>query len=482
MNRLGPRIRALRRQHGLTQARLAQELGISASYLNLIEHERRPVSARVLIKLAQRFDLDLSAFDPAQDQELIEGLREALVDPVFQGADVPLSAVRDLAATSPELARAFLTLYEAFRRVRQDARELAERVADASVQLKVEPFRLPSEEVSDVIQDHLNHFPELEAGAEELVGRLNLRRGAIFEGLRGYLEKELGIEVRLIAGQEDWAVRRFDPERGVLRLSERLPPRSANFQLAHQVGLLTMGDVIDRIVDEAPLSSEAARTLCRVALANYFAGAVLMPYRPFLQAARELRYDIELLGSRFRTSFEQVCHRLTTLQRQGERGIPFHLIRVDIAGNISKRFSASGIRFARFSGACPRWNVHAAFLTPGMIRVQVSKMFEGPTYFCVARTVRKGSGPFGQPQTIHAIGLGCRVEQAMPREGGRSPIVYADGVDLSDDHAVPVGVSCRLCQREDCEQRAFPPLAHPLHIDANVRGRTFYYAPQQEEG
>jgi predicted transcriptional regulator len=210
-----------------------------------------------------------------------------------------------------------------------------------------------------------------------------------------------------------------------------------------------------------------------VALANYFAGAVLMPYGPFLEAARSERYDVEVLCNRFRVAFEQICHRLTTLRRPGAEGVPFHMVRVDIAGNISKRFSASGLRFARFSGACPRWTVFEAFTTPGLVRTQLSQMPDGATYFWVARTVRKEGGRFHAPRSVLAIGLGCEVSHAKA-------LVYADGVDLSARGAVvPVGVTCRLCERMDCEQRAFPPLQHPLQVNENVRGLSFYAPPER---
>ncbi len=193
-----------------------------------------------------------------------------------------------------------------------------------------------------------------------------------------------------------------------------------------------------------------------------------MPYAPFLKAAREERYDIDVIGRRFRVGFEQVCHRFTTLRRPGAEGVPFHMIRIDVAGNISKRFSASGIRFARFSGACPRWNVFAAFMTPGMIRIQISRMPDGAAYFCIARTIHKDSGGYHQQQPVQALGLGCRLEHA--RE-----LVYSDGVDLGNgETATPVGVTCRLCERTDCEQRAFPSLRHPLEVDENVRGVSLY--------
>jgi predicted transcriptional regulator len=208
-----------------------------------------------------------------------------------------------------------------------------------------------------------------------------------------------------------------------------------------------------------------------VVLANYFASAVLMPYQPFLEAARSERYDIDLLGHRFRSSFEQTCHRLTTLRRPGAEGVPLHMVRVDIAGNISKRYSGSGLRFARFSGACPRWNVFEAFTTPGLFRTQLSQMPDGATYFWVARTVNRESGGFHAPRSVVAIGMGCEASRA--RE-----LVYADGIDLESREAVvPVGITCRLCERMDCEQRAFPPLQHPLQVNANVRGVSFYAPP-----
>jgi predicted transcriptional regulator len=226
--------------------------------------------------------------------------------------------------------------------------------------------------------------------------------------------------------------------------------------------------VLDRIVADPILTSDESQALARVALANYFAGAVLIPYEAFLKAARAERYDIELLGHRFRTSFEQTCHRLTTLRRKGAEGIPFHMLRIDLAGNIAKRFSASSLRFPRFSGACPRWNVFEAFQTPGRIRRQLSKFPDGQVFFDVARTVRKQSGGYKGSHTQLAILLGCEVAYARD-------MVYADGLNLDGGEGViPVGPSCRLCDRMDCDQRAHPPVQYPLTVNENVRGVSFY--------
>jgi predicted transcriptional regulator len=331
--------------------------------------------------------------------------------------------------------------------------------------------------VSDLIQRYQNHFPELEQSAEALWRNAALDADDLYRGLTWYLKREQGIEVKVVTlAENQGAVRRFNESRRLLTLAEILPPRSRNFEVAHQVGLLTASEAIGRLTQDPHLTSEESRALGRVALANYFAGAVLMPYERFLAAARAERYDIEILGHRFRTSFEQVCHRLTTLQRPGSEGVPFHFIRIDVAGNISKRFSASGIRFARFSGACPRWNVFSAFLTPGMIKVQLSEMPDGNMYFCLSRTVRKDSGGYHAPHAVQAIGLGCRVEYAKE-------LVYSDGIDLANrEAAVPVGVTCRMCERMDCTQRAFPPLQHPLQVRENVRGVSFYAPVLEGEG
>jgi predicted transcriptional regulator len=269
------------------------------------------------------------------------------------------------------------------------------------------------------------------------------------------------------------ASRRYDPATRTLALSELLRRGSRNFQMAYQIGLLTQAPALERMAADPQLTTPESRALARIALANYFAAAVLMPYAPFLEAAREVRHDVQLLGHRFRASFEQICHRLTTLRRPGAEGVPFHLVRVDIAGNLSKRFSASDLRFARFSGACPRWVVFSAFLTPGLVRTQVSQMPDGARHFWVARTLHKEGGGYHARQSVLALALGCDVRHAKE-------IVYADGVDLDSRRAVvPVGVTCRLCERADCEQRAFPSLQQPLQVHENVRGMSFF-APVPE--
>jgi predicted transcriptional regulator/DNA-binding XRE family transcriptional regulator len=468
--RLGAQLRTLRRQHGLTQAKMAERLSISPSYLNLIEHGRRSLSAQLLIRLAQAFSIDLKAFAGEDEDRLLADLLEACGDPVFDPYGLTPDDLRNLSAHVPSAARAMVGLYRAFQGAKSSARTLAERVSEgAALRDAMENYRLPPEEVSDLIERHRNHFPELEEGAERIRADAGLEGEDLYQGLARYLHDAYGVTVRIErVGPMGRAVRRFDPGQRELVLSEVLRRGSRNFQLAYTVAMLTEAATIDRLSSDPNLTTPVSRALARVALANYCAAAVLMPYRPFLRAAREERYDLEILGHRFRTSFEQVCHRLTTLRRPREEAVPFHLVRVDAAGNISKRFSASGIRIARFSGACPRWIVHSAFLTPGMFRRQVSRMPDGTLYFCFSRTVEKESAGFHGPHATHAIEMGCPIEHA--RE-----LVYADGVDLDNlAAAVPVGTTCRLCERKDCEQRAFPSLQSPLRVDENVRGVSFY--------
>ena len=461
-------MRALRRRENLSQVQMAERLGISPSYLNLIESNRRPLPAALLIKLAQLFGVDLHAFGGDDDARLVNDLLEAFADPLFDAYHLASTDLRDLALNHPHVARAVIALYSSYKSQRASSEELASRL-EGDEAAGVDRSQLPSEEVNDLVQKHMNHFPELEDGAEELWRRGRLEAEELYPGLIRYLDKQLGVHVRIArGGAERGVLRRYDAEKKILTLSELLPTRSRTFQLAHQVALLTQHAKIDRIVADGHLTTGESRALASVALANYFAGAVMMPYTPFLEACRQERYDIDVIGRRFRVGFEQVCHRYTTLRRPGAEGVPFHMIRIDVAGNISKRFSASGIRFARFSGSCPRWNVFAAFMTPGMIRIQLSRFADGATYFCLARTIHKDSGGYHATQPVQSIGLGCRIEHA--RE-----LVYSDGIDLDNAQmTTPVGVTCRLCERSDCEQRAFPSIRHPLQVDENVRGVSLY--------
>jgi predicted transcriptional regulator/DNA-binding XRE family transcriptional regulator len=467
--RLGSKVRALRRREQLTQTQLAAKMDISPSYLNLIEHNQRPLPGHLLVKLAQILHVDLAAFADDSHARLADSLQEVFADPLLEEHAVTTNDVREL-AESPAASRAIIALFHAYKASAQSTRDLSSQLYDGGVLHGIDPLHLPSEEASDVIQENLNYFPELESAAEEVTRRAALDRADMYRSIVAHLRDRHRIEVVLVPVSRDRGfIRRYDPQSRTLHLSEVLPPWSRQFQAAHQLGLIEANSAIESIVARSQKSLNTAESvkLCRVALANYFAGALLMPYDAFFRIAEDVRYDIELLQHHYTASWEQVCHRLTTLRKPGMSGVSFHFVRVDIAGNISKRFSGTGIRFARFSGSCPRWDVHAAFLTPGRIRTQFSKMPDGTAYFCVARTIRKSFG-YASGDALMAVGIGCPVKDARK-------LVYADGYDLDNlDAAVPIGTTCRLCERADCEQRAFPPMQHGLEVDENVRGRSFY--------
>jgi XRE family transcriptional regulator, fatty acid utilization regulator len=469
---LGPKVRRLRREGGLTQLQLAEQLGISPSYLNLIEHNQRPVSVPLLLKLARLFELDLHSFAEDEEERAVAGLREAFGDPLFDAARPPTGELRELAALAPTTAQAVIELYRAYQEARQDLQALSLRVADRDGPSLTQSDAFPIDKVHDVFEARSNHFPPLEEAAEALWRAASLRRDDLFGGLAGFLEREAGLRVRVLPHDVMGTVlRRFDRHGRQVLLSELLPGPSRVFNLAHQIALLQHRPLLDAIAEDGRLGGEPAKRLARIGLANYFAGAVMMPYQPFLEAAQAVRYDIDVLRRRFATGFEQTCHRLTTLQRPGARGVPFSLLRVDKAGNVSKRYSAGGIPFARFGGACPRLLVFDAFRHPGTIRVQRAAMPDGSPYLCIARDVARHAGSFHRPPQQLAIMLSCDVAHAPL-------MVYGDGLagGRLEETATPVGPTCRLCERLDCAERAFPPLAQRLNVDENVRGISSYAA------
>ncbi len=466
---LGHKIRRLRRQHDLTQAETAERLGISPSYLNLLENNQRQVTVDLLLRIGQAFDLDLQSFAEDEGARLVSGLQEVFGDALFEGADVKRQDIVDLANTVPSAAQAVIALYQAYRAKSDDLQVLSERSADQDGGEAPGAVGSALDEVRDYFHEHSNCFPALEDAASEIWQVGDLEIGRLFSGLSDYLDRELTVRVKVMPVDVMGAIRRrYDRHGRRILLSEMLSPPSRVFQLAAQIGLIKYRALLDRMVGEAGFSGEAVGRLARVGLANYLAGAVMMPYDRFYRAATAVRYDIEVLQARFEASFEQVCHRLTTLQRSGSKGVPFFMIRVDNAGNISKRFSASRLHFARFGGACPRWNVHDAFGAPRQILRQISEMPGEERYFSIARTVEKEGTGHRAPGQTYAIGLGCELAYA-------AQLVYADGLDLgTDDAVVPIGLHCRICDRPDCDQRAFPPLQHKLTVDENVRGSTTY--------
>jgi len=453
---IGRTVRRLRTEHNLSQQALANRLGISASYLNLIEHDQRTVSGTLLIKLAEMFHLDLATLSGAQEHRLEVGLREAFSDPLLGVDAVPDAEIAALAGSSPNAARAMLALYRAWRVAREDAGGIALPSGRRVL--------LPNEEARDFFDDRANHFPTLEDAADGIAAGCAAAPAEMNHAIAEKLRKAHGLTV--IVQPLDGVLRRFDPETRRLALAETLPRESRGFHMAFQLALFETRDAIETVLREAAPSSTEAAMLIRVGLLNYVAGAILMPYAGYLAAAQALRHDMEGLAARFGVSFEQACHRLSTLQRPAARGVPFFFVRVDPAGNVSKRFSAAGFPFARYGGSCPRWVVHTAFSQPGAVQVQVAELPDGAAYLCFARTVARPATHWGEPRPVHVVAMGCSVAHAHE-------VAYADGLDL-EQAKVGIGLSCRLCNRSECRSRAFPPLEHRLALDPLTSSATPY--------
>ncbi|MFJ9327477.1 short-chain fatty acyl-CoA regulator family protein [Streptomyces sp. NPDC101230] len=463
------KLRRLRRERGMNQVELARALGLSTSYLNQIEHSRRPLTAPVLLRIAEVFGVDPEFFSEADEERLATDLRAALGDEAC-GTQVPLEEAADVARDHPEVARALVALHHRYR----DAAERVVALApphDGESLLTAEPH----DEVRDFFYAHHNHFGALDTVAERTatdLGRGSAGRAA--DALKDRLAARHGITAVTADRERATDARRFDPHSALLMLSPWLSEAQRAFQLATQLALLEHGSLLDTLVADGELASEQAAGLARIGLANYFAGALLMPYTAFHRAAEELRYDVELLQARFGVGFETVCHRLSTLQRTGDRGVPFSFLRVDRAGNISKRQSASDFHFSRLGGTCPLWTVYEAFSAPGRILTQVAEMPDGKRYFWVARTVTRGGFGHRAPRADFAVALGCELRHAHR-------LVYAEGLALEDPRsATPIGLGCRICERQDCAQRARPPAGGRLAVDPDRRTHVPY--PVEADG
>ena len=448
---LGGRLRRLRRELGLNQSAMASEIGVSPSYLHHLERNQRPVTAQVLLRLADAYDVDLKSF-AAEGAEGTgpDQLAEIFSDPMFADFGIPRYELLEMADNAPSVADAVSRLYAAFTEMRRQPAVDGEREAASPL--------TPESWVRDFIQAQRNHFPYLEEAAETLAGALGDPL-ALAEPLRRRLKEGFGIEARVVPPELlDGTTQHFDLHRKRLMLSAMLRPESRTFALAYQVALMEFRPLIARMIEAAAPPDTPTRKLLHMSFANYAAGAILMPYQPFLEAAERHRYAIDRLCADFGASVEQVAHRLTTLGRTGAKGIPFFMLRVDSAGNISKRFAGESFPFSRFGGTCPRWNLHATFQTPGRIVIQVVETPDGQRFFTLSRTVERAVRLDPREDSSLAVGLGCDVRHA-------ARIAYADGIDLSEPLVTPIGPACTICPRVRCPQRAAAPAGRTLTVN-----------------
>jgi XRE family transcriptional regulator, fatty acid utilization regulator len=466
----GARLRRLRNERGLTQAALAQALDLSTSYVNQLENDQRPITVPVLIALTERFDLPPQYFSPDTDARLVADLSDLFTE-VGAEHGVSHAQIEELVARMPEVGRSLVTVH---RRLRDATDELEGYRSRATAEASLPPERpMPFEEVRDFFYDRNNYIGELDVAAERMFTESGMRPGGLDIRLTELMQDQLGITVVIDDDLPETTKRRYDADTKVLRVARWLRPGQRAFQIATQLALLSQSDLISAIVATDDQLSAESRGVARIGLANYFAGAFLLPYREFHHAAEELRYDIDLLGRRFGVGFETVCHRLSTLQRPQQRGVPFIFVRTDRAGNISKRQSATAFHFSRVGGSCPLWVVHDAFAQPGRIVRQVAQMPDGRSYFWVAKTTApEGRGYLGQHKSF-AVGLGCDLAYA-------DKLVYSTGVVLDDPTtAVPIGAGCKICNRASCAQRAFPYLGGRVVVDENAGSSLPYSSTNQ---
>jgi len=455
----GHAVRRLRLAQQMTQVAFAEAIDVSPSYLNLIERNQRPLTAGLLLRLAERFDVDprrLGAEEPAGG---MDGLRRRLADPIFADIGIDRTEMAEWLAAAPGGVEAFARAYDRLREGGGQAMATTEALPVQSVRQEIERWR--------------NHFADLDAMAEQMADELRLGAGDLYGAIAERLRVRHQLSIRILpADIMPDRLRRLDLHARQVQLSEMLDSASRIFQSAFILGQIEAASEIDALVAGARFGDKTAERLYRRHLTGYFAAALMMPYARFLRACEQSGYDILLLQRRFGAGFEQVAHRLTTLQRVGARGLPFFMLRIDRAGQASKRYAgASAAPLVEAEGRCPLWEVHRVFERPGEVRTHLVALdgdegrgeSGGERWFTLARTVeRPGIGAGGQG-ALFGVVLGIRADLA-------APLAYARGVDLNGGDATPIGLGCSACTRLDCPQRSAPPLGRLLTLNERERG------------
>ena len=466
---IGQRLRQLRLERGIRQSDLARAIGISPAYLNLLEKGRRNMQFPLLLSALTELSVDLDAFMSSIGEARPDDvLAHLLDDPLTRTLD--LEHV-DLAAphAEPKVATTIAALFHLYKNTRAQLDKAMTRLQQGS------PPPLgyaPGDEVTDFLEANRNYFPELEELAAEVRAEAVLPRRFVSDQLVAVLRERFAAEVEIEPPRAPSSVvRKFDPNTRKLVLSSAIPEQRLKFQIGHVIGLLLLDEtkLLDMyFADSAPRHVETPR-LIKIHLANYFAGALLLPYHEFIDEVERTRYDVETIAAAFESSYETVAHRTCNLADPRRPGVPLHFLRVDVAGNISKRYSASGLRFPQGHGSCPKWAAHAAFLNPATIRRQYSRMPDGTTYFCFAKVISEPQSGSIIRGTTYSIGLGASAEHA-------DRFVYADTLPRPDraHAAVPTGITCRFCERADCNQRAAPSYKFAFAVDEYIKKDNFF--------
>lgn len=461
---IGPQLRQLRRQRNQTQAEMARSLGISASYVNLLENNQRSLSVQILMAISDAYQVDWRDLVNDDSSNLLADLRNAMNDPGLSSIKPDLQELRAAIDHAPKLVETFLSLYRNHRSaiqrlMRQGSGRMPEELLASS----------PEAIIHDFFRDHSNYFEALEEAAERLRAEEPCAADDVYAALKARLSRvhKTTVEVRPIEEMSQ-TLRIHDTEKNIVLLSEALSYPNRVFQLAHVLCLIEFQSTLDDLTKDSRLTADAGRVRCHVELANYFAAAYLMPYDATLETARRTKYDVNRIASTFGVSFEQTCHRLTTLQRENARGVPFFFLRIDKAGNVTKRFNSTSFNLAEHGGACPVWNIHTCFRTPGIIVPQFVELPDGDKFFTISRTADRPAYDRDSQDRRLAVALGCEQQYA-------DRLIYTEGFALDDDRLFsPIGINCHLCPRQACSQRAHQPLFVELPIDTSRRGETRY--------
>ena len=458
---IGPHLRRLRAERKETQGAMAKALGISPSYVNLLENNERSVSVQVLLRLFEAYGVDWREIAAEDGTSQLADLRAVILDPIFTDLRPDLTQMRAALVHAPSLVQSLMTLYRSYQGLNEQLLSLVEAEAP-------ELSTSPEAAVHNVFRRNRNHFRELEEAAEGFWGVTPVEPDEIYGALKRRLAQKAGVKVRLCRVEDlPDALRRYDEARAEILLSEALDHPNRIFQLTHMAVLLEQRDLLDLLIARAGISDARAVARLRVELANYGAAAVLMPYDAFLAEARATKYDFDHLSTRFGVSFEQACHRATTLQRDGAQGVPFFFLRIDKGGNVTKRFNATGFHLAEFGGACPRLDVHTSFRTPGRIVPQFVEMPDRAQFFVLSRTVDRPTWARHAQDNRLAVAMGCAIQYA-PEIG------YAEGFSMADARMTPIGINCRVCPRSNCDQRAHHAAILTRPVDEHRRGATRY--------
>jgi XRE family transcriptional regulator, fatty acid utilization regulator len=459
---VGPRLRQLRREHRQTQAEMGRALGVSAAYINLLENNQRSLSVKVLMAVSDTYQVDWRDLVRDETSNRLADLRNAMQDPFFGTAPPDLQELRAAIDHAPRLVEHFLQLYRSHRTALDKIMRQGQRASEDLLAFSPEAI------IHDFFRKHRNHFPELEAAAEALRKEEPCEADDVYPMLKARLLRGHGISVRVRPVEEmGEALRVYDRASGMVRLSEAFDHPNRAFQLAHILCLVEFTPLLEQLTAGSGITSAPGLARCHVELANYFAAALLMPYEAVLATAEATRYDVDRIAAAFGVSFEQVCHRLTTLQRDGASGVPLFFLRVDKAGNVTKRFNSTSFNLAEYGGSCPVWNIHTAFRTPGVIIPQFVELPDGQRFFTISRTTDRPVFSRETQDRRLALALGCELRHA-------DRIGYARSFNPDDRTFSPIGINCHVCPRQSCSQRAHQPLFIELPIDTARRGNTRY--------